>query len=403
MFCPGAVFAGIDATGFETIHAASYYVWRTDFRRQYTKMSACSDTGTQLVMAVAVGRGPAADVSHVPELLRKMRRSAPAHTVVMDRGYDAEWVHEAVRDAGARAVIPVRRQEPGFRTRGRHRKQMRVAFESGSILEVYSQRSKTETVFSVIKRLFGSSVSSRSARAREIELLYRVLACNCRRMCVISCVVFLMISMQPEIKKLFNHVMHTSSVFGTLSTVILTVSVALVMASGGTGTVLGDHTDNTATWQTDMTFDIHSTLNHVSHASFTPATDFEDSADVWNNVASSWWDFTRDDSDGDIDIKSRGMGWFTSILAITNAIQSDGTMSWAQVAFNSDKDFRDARTSTGWLSYDYETVAIHEIGHVAGIRHHTSTSGSPMVSYIPANHIDRTLNPHDISTIGGMY
>ena len=154
---------------------------------------------------------------------------------------------------------------------------------------------------------------------------------------------------------------------------------------------------------TSSTFDIHSTLNHVSHARFTPATDFEDSADIWNNVASSWWDFTRDDSNGDIDIRSSGMGWFTSTLAITNVIQSDGTMSWAQVTFNSDKDFRDARISTGWLSYDYETVAIHEIGHVAGIRHHTFTSGSPMSSYTQANHVDRTLSSHDISTIGSMY
>lgn len=197
--------------------------------------------------------------------------------------------------------------------------------------------------------------------------------------------------------------MHINHVFKTFSTAMLTVVTALFVISGGLETVFGDHTRNTATWQTDMTFDIHSTLNHISHASFTPATDFEDSADIWNDVSSSWWDFTRDDSDGDIDIKSRGMGWFTSTLAITNAIQSEGTMSWAQVTFNSDKDFRDVLISTGWFSYDYETVAIHEIGHVAGIRHHTSTSGSPMVLYIPANHVDRTLNSHDVSTIGGMY
>jgi hypothetical protein len=53
---------------------------------------------------------------------------------------------------GARAVIPVRRQGDGFRMRGRHRRQMRVWFESGEILEIYGQRGKTETIFSVIKR-----------------------------------------------------------------------------------------------------------------------------------------------------------------------------------------------------------------------------------------------------------
>lgn len=48
-------------------------------------------------------------------------------------------------------MIPVRRQEDGFRMRGRHRSQMREEFESGEILETYGQRSRTETILSVIK------------------------------------------------------------------------------------------------------------------------------------------------------------------------------------------------------------------------------------------------------------
>ena len=126
-----------------------------------------------------------------------MRRAVPARTVVMDRGYDAERVHEAARGTGAVAIIPVRMREPGFRMHGRHRRQMRREFESGAAQAVYSQRSKTETIFSVIK-MFGSAVRSRSGHAREVELIYRVLAYNCHRACVISCVVLVMISMQPR-------------------------------------------------------------------------------------------------------------------------------------------------------------------------------------------------------------
>ena len=81
----------------------------------------------------------------------------------------------------------------------------------------------------------------------------------------------------------------------------------------------------------------------------------------------------------------------------------NGVMAWAKVTFNSNKDFRDVNMSSGWSSYDYETVALHEIGHVAGIRGHSSTSGSIMVSYIGPNTVDRTLNSHDRTTIGDMY
>ena len=78
-------------------------------------------------------------------------------------------------------------------------------------------------------------------------------------------------------------------------------------------------------------------------------------------------------------------------------------MSYAKLEFNSDQDFRDVNVSQGWWSYDYETVAIHEIGHIAGIHDHTSTSSSPMQKYIGVNHVDRTLNSHDKSTIRDMY
>ena len=113
-FCPGAVFAGIDATGFETRHAATYYTWRAGLRHEYTKLSACSDMGTQLVMAVKCGRGTEHDVSHIPVLLSRVRRLAlPLRAVIMDKGYDAEWVHEAVRNIGTKAVIPVRQHRLG--------------------------------------------------------------------------------------------------------------------------------------------------------------------------------------------------------------------------------------------------------------------------------------------------
>ena len=51
----------------------------------------------------------------------------------------------------------------------------------------------------MIKRMFGSDLRSHSAQTRETELMYRVLAYNCHRTCVLSCVVLVMISMQPDV------------------------------------------------------------------------------------------------------------------------------------------------------------------------------------------------------------
>ena len=183
---------------------------------------------------------------------------------------------------------------------------------------------------------------------------------------------------------------------GILFATLMVVLVPLV------GDAFADH-PNTSTWNTDREFDIQSSLNSISHQSFTPATDFEDAADVWNSVRSSWWDITRDDSSNDILIGARSMGWFSMTLAETRYIAMDGDMRWAKIDFNSSKDFRDVNVSQGWLSVDFETVAVHEIGHVAGIHGHTATVGSPMNAKISVNVVDRTLNSHDIAVIGGMY
>ena len=196
--CPDAILAGADATGFETRHAAPYYTWRADLRHGYCKMSAMSDMKSQLVCSVTVHRHPHdSDIRQFPELFGRMRRYAVPHTVVLDKGYDAEWVHQMIRRSGAASVIPARRYRDGsYRTRGKHRRKMRDSFDE----ESYGQRSKTETIFSVIKRMFGSHVSSRSHSMMTAELLYRVLAYNCHRMCVIS-LFFVMISMEPYLRK----------------------------------------------------------------------------------------------------------------------------------------------------------------------------------------------------------
>jgi len=183
---------------------------------------------------------------------------------------------------------------------------------------------------------------------------------------------------------------------------IILFAVLTVLLVPLTVDTFADH-PNISIWSSDREFDIQSSLTYVSHASFTPDADFEDAANIWNSVDSSWWDITRDDSSDDIKIGSWFMGWHTTTLAKTNYLTHNGAMQWAKVDFNNAKDFRDVTISKGLWSYDYETVAIYELGHVAGIHDHTETTDSPMNAHIPSNTVDRTLNAHDIATIGGMY
>lgn len=189
---PDKIFAGADATGFETRHATPYYSYRCNLRHAFTKMSAGSDMKSQLICAVLIQHHPIShDIKHFPKLFSKMLDVVTMQIMVLDKGYDAEPIHKMIRDENIVSMIPVRGNNLISDTHGKYRKLMRRKFDE----TLYHERNKTETIFSVIKRRFDSEIKSYNESMKTKELLYRVLAYNCHRMCIISSLVLLMISM----------------------------------------------------------------------------------------------------------------------------------------------------------------------------------------------------------------
>ncbi len=121
--------------------------------------------------------------------------------MVLDKGYDSEPIHKMIQDENIISMIPVRNRDCLIsRTKGRYRKLVRREFDE----TLYHERNKTETIFSVIKRRFHSEIKSYDDYSMKTkELLYRVLACNCHRMCLIS-LVLIMISRKPIDRKVLK-------------------------------------------------------------------------------------------------------------------------------------------------------------------------------------------------------
>jgi len=173
------VFAGIDATGFGHTQASYYYTKRIKLRRKFVKMSAISDMKKQLVCAVKIRHRQRHDSVDFMPLLHKANDICHIHTVVADKGYDSEKNHVAASNLGITSIIPPRYEYvPVYKTRGYHRKMLkRQGYDSAT----YHQRNKTETIFSVIKRMFGENVTSRKISTQNRELMYRVIAYNAYR------------------------------------------------------------------------------------------------------------------------------------------------------------------------------------------------------------------------------
>lgn len=86
----------------------------------------------------------------------------------MDKAYDSERIHQLIHeDLESQSMIPVRDWHASYVT-GKYRQIMGSSFD----IKIYGRRNMAETVFSILKRLFGETLYSRSHRplVKEIKL-----------------------------------------------------------------------------------------------------------------------------------------------------------------------------------------------------------------------------------------
>ena len=173
---------GIDATGFKSAFS-QYYDNRTATtanvsKRTFIKNTICVDTNRQLICKTKTRHSYCHDnIDFIPVLYAI--QNLPISLVVADKGYDDEKNHKFVRECLlSYSIIPTRFESvPVWKTHGRYRKQMKRGYD----IKLYHQRNKVETIFSVIKRMFGEYIRSMKIMTKNRELVFRCIAYNVHR------------------------------------------------------------------------------------------------------------------------------------------------------------------------------------------------------------------------------
>lgn len=181
----------IDSTGYSSNYASRYYAWRITGEsrcRNYIKTSISVSTVNQCILAARVRLGPRNDNIDFEWLARQSANFTKMRYVVADKGYDSEANHRLIRQLGSCPVIPLRIHK-GYKTNGSFRKKMLRHFNES----IYHKRSLVETVNSVMKRLMGSWVQSRSLIPQCKEVVGMCVVYNIHRYVRISlfCICFL--------------------------------------------------------------------------------------------------------------------------------------------------------------------------------------------------------------------
>lgn len=195
--------AGIDSTGFSLASASDYFKSVIGRKvRNFVKFSIIADLLKQVIVAVKIRKKRRHDSIDFSLLVGK----AKPEIILADKGYDSEKNHIFAQRIGARLIAPLRNKNvPVWRTSGEYRKALKRKFPS----EIYFQRNKVETVFSVLKRKFGSAACSRKFHTQKIELLSRAAAYNAYR--IVSFFVILLGFLQSLYKCQLFKPLHSNS------------------------------------------------------------------------------------------------------------------------------------------------------------------------------------------------
>ena len=164
----------LDGSGFTSDHADKYYaIIRKKERKSYTKCHIAIDVDTRLILNFQAQRGPRHDTHFAIANLHNIKQYKP-HYIVADKAYDTEKIRITINEEiNAFDIIP---NKKNVKT-GYFRNRSRYVFRK----PVYARRNNVESVFSVIKRIFGGTNCSRCTNLTNKETKLKCLLYNIHR------------------------------------------------------------------------------------------------------------------------------------------------------------------------------------------------------------------------------
>jgi Transposase and inactivated derivatives, IS5 family len=156
---------GIDASGFERVHASTHYTKRTNLTIQQLKTTLLVDTATNAVLDIHVPTTRKHDTQIAPQVVK---RNAGSITMLTgDKGYDDQKLRRLARNHNIRPLI-------------KHREftSLHKAWNARLDGDLYHRRNMNETVNAAIKQKFGAFVRSRLWWKQFRELVIKCIVHN---------------------------------------------------------------------------------------------------------------------------------------------------------------------------------------------------------------------------------
>ena len=170
----------VDATGFEPYRASEHYakIKLLDLKKKKViQLTACATTDTQLITSIRVEKRKTVVNKNFIDVVKDTSKFGKIDTVTGDKGYDSNKNHEyLINELKIKSGIKVREKALGKRST--LRKRILKNFDE----KIYHQRSKIETIFSVIKRKYDSKIRAKQTKTQIQESTQKILTYNIDRL-----------------------------------------------------------------------------------------------------------------------------------------------------------------------------------------------------------------------------
>ncbi len=177
----------LDASGFSTVMYGQWLKKRNVYNeyRSFKKAHVMSGVKTNIITHIEVTDGYVSDSTMLETLVNNTAKNFIMKEVSADKGYMSEKNLGVIFDNGAIPFIPFIRS---VRKTSEDRLPIWNAMfrffrdNNDEFMQHYHKRSNAESVFSMMKRKFGSNLGTRNSLAQENEVLYKAL---CHNICVL--------------------------------------------------------------------------------------------------------------------------------------------------------------------------------------------------------------------------
>jgi transposase len=173
----------VDSTGVTLRHASTWFVARIGRhvkKKDHMKLHVIWNLDLSLIIDCRLTRGSRSDSPTFRLMLAPLRKLG---VVLGDKAYCCKKTITMIIERGGSPFLAFKKNVSG---KGMNLWATQVRFATGPLrwawMNIYHQRSRIESVFSAVKRRYGSHLRATTLSSRRRELFLRVLAYNVRQL-----------------------------------------------------------------------------------------------------------------------------------------------------------------------------------------------------------------------------